>query len=385
MARRCSEPKIGICWHSKPSSAYTAAIAKDLYAVLGLSRNASPEDVKKAYRKMSKEWHPDKHKGEKGVEDKFKEINEAYEVLSNPQKKQMYDQFGSTGGGQAGGGQGFGGFDFSGFGNGGADFGDIFENFFGGAARGQPAARTEGADREIEITIDFTDAVTGARLPVRMQKLAGCTTCGGSGAEPGTKIVTCSTCGGAGQTVRTVNSFFGQIQQRGVCPACSGSGKVPESPCRTCKGEGRLQEPLEVEIDVPAGIDDGQTLRIRGRGDAGLRGSQSGDLYVHIRVRPDPRFKREGSDIRSQVNVPVIDAILGGSAEVETVQGATTVQVPEGMQPGQVFRIRGKGMPHLGSSRHGDHYVTINVDIPKKLGRKERKLLEEWRGMNSEQ
>lgn len=347
--------------------------------MLGLSRDASPEDVKKAYRKYSKEWHPDKHKGDKGAEERFKEINEAYEVLSNPQKKQMYDQFGSTGGP---GGQGQGGFDFSGFGGGGADFGDIFESFFGGSQRGgRQTARTEGADREIEIAIDFKDVVTGVLLPVRIQKLAACGTCEGSGAEPGSKVVTCDNCGGTGQTVRTVNSFFGQIQQRGVCSKCAGAGKVPESPCRTCKGEGRLQQAVEVSIDVPAGIDDGQTLRIRGQGDAGIRGSAAGDLYVHIRVRPDARFKRDNADIRSEVSVPVIDAILGGEKEVETVQGPTTVQVPEGMQPGQVFRIRGKGLPQLGSSRHGDHYVTVNVEIPKKLSRAERKLLEEWKAI----
>lgn len=356
-------------------------MAKDLYAVLGLSRDASPEDVKKAYRKLSKEWHPDKHKGDKAAEDRFKEINEAYEVLSNPQKKQMYDQFGSTGG-PGGGGAGFGGFDFSGFGGGGADFGDIFESFFGGAARGRPQARTDGADREIEVTISFMDSVTGAQMPVRLRKLAPCGTCKGEGAEPGTKIVTCATCGGTGQAVRTVNSFFGQIQQRGVCPTCAGAGKAPESPCRTCGGEGRTQETVDVNIDVPAGIASGQTLRIRGQGDAGIRGAPAGDLYVHIRVVPDPRFERDGDDVRSSVSVPVIDALLGGEVEVETVQGTTTVQVPEGMQPGQVFRIRGKGMPQLGSSRHGDHYVTINVEIPKKLSRSERKILEEWRDLH---
>lgn len=367
-----------MCWHSRPSSAYTVHIAKDLYAVLGLSRDASPEDVKKAYRTLSKEWHPDKHKGEKGAEDRFKEINEAYEVLGNPEKRRMYDQFGTTGG-PGGAGQGFGGFDFSGFG-GGADFGDLFENFFGGG-RGRGATRTEGADREIELAIDFADVVTGTQLPVRLQKLAACGTCDGNGAEPGAKIVTCATCGGTGQTVHTVNSFFGQIQQRTLCPTCAGSGKVPEKPCHTCKGQGRLQEQVNVTVEVPAGIDDGQTLRIRGQGDAGIRGAAAGDLYVHIRVRPDPRFIRDGSDIRTQVSVSVIDALLGGEKEVETVQGSTTVQIPEGMQPGQIFRIRGKGLPHLGSSRHGDHYVTVNVEIPKKLSRAERKLLQEWREM----
>jgi molecular chaperone DnaJ len=358
-------------------------MAKDLYALLGVSRDASPEDIKKAYRAKSKELHPDKHKGDKGVEDKFKEINEAYEILSNPQRKQAYDQFGSTGNNAGGGGPGFGGFDFNGFGSGaqGADFGDIFGSFFGGAGggRGAQRVRPEGADREIQLTIDLMDSVKGGEKTIRLQKIIVCGTCDGKGADGESKIISCSNCGGTGQTVRTVNSFFGQIQQRAVCNVCEGSGKVPEKPCRTCGGAGRVSGSADVVIDIPPGIDNGQTLRVRGQGDAGLRGAPSGELYVHMRVRPDPRFEREGDDIRSKVTVPVIDALLGGEVEVETVQGESTVQVPEGMQPGQVFRIRGKGMPQLGSSRHGDHYVTINVEIPKKLSKSERKILEQWK------
>jgi len=350
-------------------------MAKDPYAILGVSKDASPDDIKKAYRQMSKEWHPDKHKGEKDAEDKFKEINQAYEILSSPEKKRAYDQFGSTGGP---GGGGFGGFDFSGFNQaGGADFGDIFESFFGGQR--QRAPQTGGTDKEIEITIEFVDVIAGARKNVRIPRLVKCDTCEGNGGERGSKIVTCTTCGGTGQTVRTVNSFFGQIQQRGVCQTCEGSGKIPEKPCSNCSGSGRVQKTEEVTIDIPAGIDTGQTLRIRGQGEAGLRGEAPGDLYVHVRVRPDARFDREGSDIRSQISVPVIDAILGGSADVETVLGTTTVQIPDGMQPGQTFRIRGKGLPHLGSSRYGDHYVTVNIDVPTKLSKAEKKILEEWR------
>jgi len=356
-------------------------MAKDLYGVLGVPKDASPEDLKKAYRKMSKEWHPDKHKGNKDAENKFKEINEAYEVLRNPDRKKMYDQFGSTGNGQGGGfngGQGFGGFDFSGFGNANTgDFGDIFENFFGG--RGRAESRTRGNDRELEITIELKDAVTGMKFPLRLRKLVTCSTCDGKGAEEGTKIVQCSTCSGTGQVTRTVNSFFGQIRQQSVCPQCEGSGQIPEKPCRTCKGDGRVQDSVDVTIDVPAGIDEGQTLKVRGQGDAGLRGAESGDLFAHVRVQPDPQFEREGADIKSIVGVPVLDAILGGTIDVETVHGKSTVQVPEGMQPGQMFRIRGKGMPALGRTSFGDHYVTLNVKIPEKLSRKEKKILEEWK------
>ncbi|HVW66447.1 MAG TPA: molecular chaperone DnaJ [Candidatus Peribacteraceae bacterium] len=356
-------------------------MAKDLYAVLGLSKSASADDIKRAYRKLSKEWHPDKHKGDKAAEDKFKEINEAYETLSDPQKKQMYDQFGSVGGAPGGGAGGFGGFDFSGFQQGGGfgDFGDLFENFFsGGSPRGR-ADRTRGADREIELAINFADVLTGVHETIDLRHMIVCDVCGGNGAEPGSSIIQCPTCGGTGQVVHSVQSFFGQIQQRGICPQCQGAGTVPEKPCHKCHGEGRVNDRSRVTIDIPAGIDNGQQLRIRGQGDAGTRGGESGDLFVLIRVRPDPRFTREGIDIRSSVTVPVIDAMLGGTVEVETVHGTSTLTIPEGTQPNQVLRIKGKGFPRLGSSHVGDHFVTINVEIPKKLSRSERKILEEWR------
>lgn len=357
-------------------------MAKDLYSVLGLQKGASAEDIKKAYRKMSKEWHPDKHKGEKDAETKFKEINEAYEVLGNEEKKRQYDQFGTTGG-PGGGGQGFGGFDFSGFQNGGGmgDIGDIFENFFGGAAGGGRARgnQNKGADKEIELTIDLADVLAGIKYPLELKMFVSCDTCEGSGAEPNSEIITCTTCGGTGQVTRVAQSFFGAIQQRSVCQTCGGSGKIPKEPCRTCKGEGRLQEKKQITVDVPAGVSDGQTLRFRGYGDAGRRGESAGDLYVHIRVAQDDRFERDGDDVRSSVTIPVLIAILGGSIDVPTLHGTSVMQVPEGTQPDQVFRIKGKGLPQLGSSRHGDHFVTVKVEIPKKIGRSERKILEEWK------
>ncbi len=350
----------------------------DLYTVLGLGRDASQEDIKKAYRKMSKEWHPDKHKGDKGAESKFKEINEAYEVLGNPDKRGNYDRFGSTGGPGSSGQGGFGGFDFSGFQNSGGDFGDIFEGFFGGRGR-QQEPQTNGSDRQIELTIPFSDVIKGERRTVRFKRILSCETCDGKGTSAGANIITCSTCSGTGQVTRTVQSFFGAISQRAVCATCSGSGRVPEKACATCSGQGRVERSDEVTIDIPGGIDDGQTLRIRGQGDAGLRGETAGDLYVRIRIEPDTRFQREGSDIRSQIQIPAVDAILGAEATVETVQGSSTLQIPEGTQPGQVFRIRGKGLPHLGRSSHGDHYVKVEVAIPTKLSKKERKILEEWK------
>jgi len=361
------------------------AVAKDFYAVLGVSKDASPEDIKAAYRKMSKEWHPDKHKGEKAAETKFKEINEAYEVLGNPQKKQMYDQFGSTGGPGAGGNgnfSGFSGFDFSSFNQGGqrVDFGDLFETFFGaGGGRGRPEARNRGEDREAEVTIAFADAVAGKRISLKIRTVVECEKCSASGAEAGSKVVTCPTCGGTGQVTRSAQSFFGQIQQRTICDTCSGAGKIPEKPCSNCKGEGRVRGEREVTIDVPAGISDGQTMKVTGKGDAGARGAEPGDLYVHVRVQPDTRFDREGDDVRSTAVVSVIDAILGAELQVPTVHGAVTVSIPAGMQPGQIFRLKSKGMPVLNTSRHGDHYVRVEVEIPRKLSREEKRILEEWR------
>lgn len=356
------------------------AMAKDLYAVLGVARDASAEDIKKAYRQLSKEWHPDKHKGEKQAEDRFKEINEAYEILSDPEKKQRYDQFGSTGSGQGGGFNGFDGFDFSSFQGQGVNFGDLFENFFSGGRR--EAQTGVGEDHEATVTIDLADVVTGKRVPLRLRRFVPCGVCSGAGAKPGTSFVQCGTCGGTGQTVRTVQSFFGQIQQRAVCATCRGSGTMPKEPCDSCKGEGRVQETSEVAVEVPPGIDDGQTLKIRNYGSAGRRGEAAGVLFVHIRVREDSLFEREGADIRSEVSIPAIDAILGGTVEVETVHGPTTLQIPEGTQPGQVLRIRGKGLPVLSSSRTGDHYVSLLIEIPKKLSKAEKKILEEWRKLS---
>jgi molecular chaperone DnaJ len=364
-------------------------MAKDLYAILGLQKGASQDEVKAAYRKMSKEWHPDKHpstgsgQARKDAEQKFKEINEAYEVLSNPQKRQMYDQFGSTGGPGGGGGNPFGGgFDFSQFQGGNMDFGDLFENFFGGGGgRGRRQDQTRGADREIEVQIDLLDTVKSAHRTVNLRKLVACETCEGSGAEPGSQVITCMECSGTGQVTRTAQSFFGAIRQTMVCPTCAGSGKMPEKKCRTCSGEGRHKGTVDLTIDVPAGIADGQTLRISGQGDIGIRGGEPGDLYVRITVRPNPKFEREEADIRTSVAILVVDAILGTELEIETVHGPETIRIPEALQPGQILRLKGKGLPVLGTSRHGDHYVTVNVEIPKKLSREERRLMEEWKSL----
>lgn len=357
-------------------------IAINPYSVLGIEKSASADDIKKAYRRMSKEWHPDKHKGDKSAESKFKEINEAYETLSDPEKKRMYDQFGRTSGQSAGGGPGGGGFDFSGFqqgfGGDAGDLGDLFENFFGGRGGGG-RRRTQGQDRSIAVEIDLKDTLEKKTVQLRLTRIRTCQTCTGSGAAKGAKTVTCSTCGGTGQTTRVVNSIFGQVQQRSVCTHCQGSGTIPETPCPTCKGEGRTQQTDTVGVDIPAGIDDGQQLRLSGQGDAGFRGQAAGDLYVTVRVKADKRFEREGADLKSSVKVSALDAILGAEMEVETIQGTVTVTLPAGTQPGQVLRLKGKGLPELGRSRHGDHYAEIIVEIPTKLSKQEKKILEEWK------
>lgn len=359
----------------------SVSMSKDFYSILGISKSASKDEIKSAYRKLSKEFHPDKHKGEKEAEKKYQEINEAYEVLSNDQKRQRYDQFGSADGQQFGGGQGFGGFDFNNMQGGAGGFSDIFESFFGGQGGGRAQKETRGRDIEVELTIDFMDAVKGGTKVIRLTRMRQCKVCDGSGAEPGSSVETCDECKGTGQVTRTMQSFLGTVQQTAICPKCHGSGKVPKHPCKNCNGEGREQITEEVSVDVPAGIHDGQALRVQGAGEAGRQGKETGDLYVHIRITPNRQFIRENDDIRSVFTINVIDALLGTSVKVPTVQGDVTLKIPEGTQPDQVLRIKGKGMPVLNTGRFGDHYVSIAIEIPKSLSKKEKNLLEEWRSL----
>ncbi len=358
-------------------------MSKDYYQVLGIDKSAQGADIKKAYRDLSKKWHPDKHKGDKDAEAKFKEINEAYEVLGNENRRKQYDTFGTAGGPGGGQGQGFGGFDFSGFQQGDmGGFGDMFESFFGGGARQGGGQKQRGEDIQVRITIELADVVTGVQKTINLQKIVACTECNGSGSEGG-ETQKCTECGGTGQVVKTAQSFFGSIQQAMVCRACSGAGQVPKNPCKKCNSEGRRQEKTEVTLDIPAGIEDGQTLRVNGQGNAGKRGTPAGDLYVILQVKEDARFQRHGNDIHAPTSISVVDAILGCSISVPTVHGDVTLKVPAGTQPQQVLRIQGKGLPQLSSSRMGDHYVTIHVDIPKKLSRKEKGIIEQWKEMQS--
>jgi len=363
---------------------------RDYYGILGLSHGASSEEVKKAYRTLSKKLHPDKHsstgseQARKEAERRFKEINEAYEVLGDPKKKQLYDQFG-TAGVRGGAETGSGDFGF-GFGTPFGEafgFGDLFESFFGGAARDARTQEKRGEDKEAEVTITLTDVLHGTQRTMTLRKLQLCESCKGTGLFPNSSLVACDTCKGTGQVTRVVRSFFGTMQQRTVCTRCGGSGRVPERPCTRCDGEGRLSSSVSVTIEIPPGIEDGQTLRVRGEGDAGRRGAPSGDLFVTVRIQSDPRFERDGIDVHSTITIPFLDAILGGEMHVETVQGPVTLRVPEGTQPRQVFRLKGKGLPQLRGSRFGDHYVTVAIEIPMKLSRDERRLLEEWRRLKN--
>ncbi|HVQ44408.1 MAG TPA: molecular chaperone DnaJ [Candidatus Saccharimonadia bacterium] len=360
------------------------ATKRDYYDILGVSKSATAEEIKRAYRKLAMEHHPDKHGGDDA---KFKEIGEAYDTLKDPQKKTGYDQFGhagaggnpfggGAGGGQAGGAQGFGGFDFNGAG---FDFSDILNQFMGGAGGGGATrGPARGRDLEVSVTIDFADAVFGTETDVTVTMDDACEHCTGSGAEPGTKLKTCDTCKGRGQVVRVQQTILGAVQQASVCPTCAGRGQVPEKACSVCRGAGVLRRSKKLSIKIPAGVDDGATMRLTGQGAAARGGGPRGDLYVQIRIRRDRRFERDGRDILSDTGVSMTEAALGTEVSVETVDGPVTLKVPAGTQSGKVFKLSGRGVPGLGGRSRGDHLVTVTVDIPTKLSAKQRQLLEEF-------
>lgn len=355
---------------------------RDYYEVLGVAKDASADEIKKAFRKAAVKHHPDK---EGGDESKFKEINEAYEVLKDQQKRQRYDQFGHAGvGGAAGGGgggnpfEGFGGFDGQNinfdFGDGG--LGDIFGQFFGGAAGGGGRRSQRGNDVETRITLEFEEAVFGVEKTLKLDMQDECSHCHGERAEPGYGMKTCETCKGSGQIPKVMNTMFGQIQQAVVCQTCEGRGRVPEKVCTVCKGRGTERRTQDLTIKIPAGIDDGATLRLRERGEA-IAGGPKGDLYVHIRVKAHKKFTREGDLILSEEHVDMVDASLGVEIDVQTVDGTVRMKVPAGTQSGTDFKLSGHGVPH-GHNR-GAHIVSITVDIPTKLNKKQRELLEQFK------
>jgi molecular chaperone DnaJ len=356
---------------------------KDYYELLGISKGASADEIKKAYRKMAVKYHPDKNPGDKAAEEKFKEVSEAYEVLSDPSKRQQYDQFGHAafGSGRGGRGGGFGGMGggidleealrtFMGAAGGG---GSIFDNFFGGGGtRRNPNAPQQGADLRFDLDIDFEEAVLGSKRDIRINVNETCTRCTGSGAEPGSGKRTCPDCGGAGQVV----SGGGFVQFRQTCPTCRGSGQVIEKPCSECHGQGLVRHKRNIEVKIPAGVETGSRLRVAGRGEGGRRGGPPGDLYIVLHVREHEFFKRNDLDIVCEVPVPFYIAALGGEVSVPTIQGNATLKIPAGTENGKIFRMRGKGVvsPRYGT---GDQHIVVQIEIPQGLSGKEKKKFEE--------
>jgi molecular chaperone DnaJ len=363
------------------------ASKKDYYELLGVSKGATADELKKAYRTMAKKYHPDANPNNKEAEEKFKEINEAYEVLSDTQKKAAYDQFGHAGVGMggphpgAGYGGGFRAQDF----NGAADFedifGDVFSNFFGAEGRGRTRNQAqEGDDLRHDLTLAFEEAAFGTSKEVKIRKLMTCDTCHGSGAKAGSGRVVCNQCKGIGQ-VRQSQGFFAIAR---TCPKCGGQGEMPGSPCPTCHGQGRVEKERTVSVKVPAGVDEGSRLRLRGEGEAGLNGGPTGDLYIFLHVQDHEFFQRDGADLHCTIPISFVQAALGAEIEVPTLEGSVNMKVPAGTQSGKIFRLREKGLRTPHSDEVGDLLVVINVETPLDLNSKQKKILEEFAAATTE-
>jgi molecular chaperone DnaJ len=349
-------------------------VPTDYYEVLGVDRGATETELKKAFRSLARELHPDVNRHDPEAEEKFKQAAEAYEVLSDPQRRRTYDAFGHEGlrsGGWAPRSAAFGDFEDvlqSLFGRGDPLFGDLF-----GAGRSGPAP---GGDLAAEVEITLAEVLTGAKRELRFEAVSACEHCRGNGAQPGTPIRTCETCGGAGSVQRVARTAFGQLVQTGSCPTCGGSGRVPEQPCERCQGSGREMRERSWEVEVPAGIESGQRIRIAGAGHAGEPGGATGDLYVIVSVAADPRFERRGQDLYSAVEVPATRAMLGGTVEVSTLDGDVEVEVPAGVQPGHEIVLDARGLPSLRGAARGDQRVVVDVVVPTSLDADERELAE---------
>jgi len=348
---------------------------RDFYEILGVARGATDDEIKKSYRKMAMKYHPDRNPDNKEAEAKFKEAKEAYEMLSDPQKRTAYDQYGHAGvdpnmggfGGGGGGGQGFGGFSDA--------FGDIFGDIFGGGAQGRSGPQVyRGADLRYSMEISLEEAANGHDTQIRVPSWSNCEPCHGSGAEPGSKVETCTTCNGVGQ-VRVTQGFFSMQQ---TCPRCSGSGSYIPKPCKKCHGAGKTKSQKTLEVKIPAGIDDGMRIRSSGNGEPGVNGGPSGDLYVEVHIKPHPVFERDGEDLHCKMPISFVEAILGGEIEVPTLSGKATFDVPEGTQSGRTFRLRSKGIKSLRTSLPGDLYIHVQVETPVKLTQAQKDLLKQF-------
>ncbi len=374
---------------------------RDYYEVLGVGRDAGPEEIKKAYRRLAKQYHPDANRDNPAAQEKFKEISEAYDVLSDAEKRARYDRFGHAGVGADPEAAGHGPFGFGeggpfggGFGFG--DLGDLFEaafgNVFGGGmrARGRAGGPERGHDLRLELTLSFEEAAFGGDKEIEVTKDEACATCAGSGAAPGTRPGVCPACGGTGQTRVTRSAGFAQFVSVQPCSRCQGEGRVIESPCPACRGQGRTRQRKRLRVHVPPGVDAGTRLRMAGEGAPGRRGGPPGDLFVDIRIRPHAVFAREGADITSEIRIGIAQAALGAEVEIPVLSppgqpaGRETLTIPAGTQSGTVFRLRGKGIPHLGGGGRGDHRVRVTVDIPRDLSEEERALLRRFAELRGE-
>lgn len=363
---------------------------RDYYEVLGLKKGASDDEIKKAFKKMARQYHPDLHPDDKECEEKFKEINKAYEILSDPEKRQKYDQFGHAGVDPNYGGGGFtGGFNGGGFG----DMGDIFEDIFGGIFGGGSARRSgrssvnaprRGGDITANINISFMEACTGKKQDIKINHMEQCSECGGTGAKKGTSPQTCPECNGSGTVNITQATPFGRITNTRTCTKCGGKGKIIGSPCSRCGGTARIRVEKNISVEIPAGIDDGQILRVGGQGDSGLNGGPSGDLNVVISVRPHPIFVRDGYDVHCEIPITYTQAVLGDEITVPTIDGKVKYTIAEGTQTGTVFRLKGKGVKKLRRSDRGDQYVKVNIEVPKNLNKKQKEALKNYEKTMSE-
>ena len=351
---------------------------RDYYEVLGVQKGASAEEIKKAFRKLTKENHPDLHPGDKACEERFKEANEAYEVLSDEEKRKKYDQFGHAAfdpnAGFGGGGYG----DFSGFGGFGDLFSDLFGGFGGASARANPNAPRRGESIRAAVNISFEEAAFGCKKDVTVTKVETCADCKGTGCAPGTTPEICPDCKGTGSVTVSQRTPFGVMQSASPCSKCRGTGKIIHQPCKSCRGVGSIRRQHKIEVNIPAGIDDGQTISKPGGGNAGVNGGPAGDLLVTVIVRPHPLFERDGNSVLLNQEISFSQAALGADIEVPTIDGKVKLKIPEGTQPDSTFRLRGKGIPNLRGSGRGDQFVTVSVKVPKNLTGSQKELLRQF-------